>query len=725
VWPGWETVDLIGRGSFGGVYEIRRDVFGHPEKAALKYIRIPQNDSELDELRNDGYDNESITERFHSYLQDILREYALMADMKGCSNVVYCDDVRCIQHDNGIGWDIFIKMELLTPLPQALGKTIPEEQVVRIGADVCSALSFCEKRNLIHRDIKPANVFVAPDGTYKLGDFGIAKTAERTTSGTKTGTYKYMAPEVYNNQPYGAKADIYSLGLVLYWLLNERRTPFLPLPPVTPSARVEDAARLRRFRGEAIPAPAHGSAELQRIVLKACAYDPAERYQSADEMLRDLRGLDHTELSPSTPKSPVGAHHDAPADTTAPGSDATVGVFGATIGATSGRPDPASNADNPDATVGAGLVPARGQGQVLDQEKETNPEKKLHSSHEEDAATVKAHAGTRRKEEPKKKKKGLLIALLAAVLGVAALLMFLLLPHYGEWSEWSAEEPEQLDGRKIETAIGYRYQEQTLQKTTDRSEVVGEVDHEGVELGAWGEWSEWQEEEIQSDENTKVEEKTQYRFREKEFTTATTDTLDGWELFDSESESHWTAFSDWSPDPVYESDTRKVKTRTQYRHQDTEFVWDVTDPTPYLDQGYYVWWSNYDNRTGVTDYIMVKVSPWSEWSFEFDETTLNEPGERHDVEARTVYSHSDLITTTTYSFYRWGEWSDWSFAKKTGTDDIEVENRQVFRSKSKIEVPVYYYYDWSDWSDWSPEPIEESDTVQVETRAIYRYADRK
>ena len=291
VWPGWETVRLIGRGSFGAVYEIERDNYGHKEKAALKVISIPQSASDIDDLISDGYDEESITSRFEGYMQDIVREYSMMADMKGCANIVYCDDWKSIQHDNDMGWDIFIKMELLIALPRALGKTITGEQVIKIGTDMCSALVFCEKRNLIHRDIKPQNIFVAPDGTYKLGDFGIAKTAERTTSGTKTGTYKYMAPEVYNNQPYGGKADIYSLGLVLYWLLNERRTPFLPLPPETPTTSDEDNARARRFKGEPIPAPAHGSKELQRIVLKACAFDPKGRYQSAEEMLRDLDKL--------------------------------------------------------------------------------------------------------------------------------------------------------------------------------------------------------------------------------------------------------------------------------------------------------------------------------------------------------------------------------------------------------------------------------------------------
>ena len=291
LWPGWETVRLIGRGSFGSVYEIERDVLVEREKAALKVISIPQNESDISEMYSDGYDDESITSTFKEHLKSIVAEYSLMRKLNGSSNVVNCDDVRYVQHDDGIGWDIFIKMELLTPLTDALPAEIPEEQVLKIAKDLCRALVQCKQFGIIHRDIKPQNIFVSPLGDYKLGDFGIAKTVEKTSGGTKIGTYKYMAPEVYNNQPYGAGADIYSLGLVLYWLLNERRMPFLPLPPEKLRAGMEEQARLRRFSGELIPPPAHGSEELKRIVLKACAFDPKDRFQSAEEMLRDLNAL--------------------------------------------------------------------------------------------------------------------------------------------------------------------------------------------------------------------------------------------------------------------------------------------------------------------------------------------------------------------------------------------------------------------------------------------------
>ena len=290
-WPDWETVGLIGRGSYGGVYEIQRDVLGETEKSALKVVSIPQHENDIAELFNEGYSEESITNTFREHLKNIVGEYTLMRRMNGSANIVNCDDVRYIQHDDGIGWDVYIKMELLTPLMKALPSPVSEDMVVALAKDICRALVLCKKHGILHRDIKPQNIFISPNGDYKLGDFGIAKVVEHTSSGTKIGTYKYMAPEVYNNQPYGVTSDIYSLGLVLYWLLNERRLPFLPLPPYPLKAGADEDARIRRLSGEPVPPPAHGSDRLKAIVLKACAYQAKYRYQTPEEMLEALEAL--------------------------------------------------------------------------------------------------------------------------------------------------------------------------------------------------------------------------------------------------------------------------------------------------------------------------------------------------------------------------------------------------------------------------------------------------
>ena len=97
-----------------------------------------------------------------------------------------------------------------------------------------------------------------------------------------------MAPEVANRWHYGAQADIYSLGMVLYWMMNRRTLPFLPFPPTIPTAAQRQEAANRRFAGEDFPPPVNGSQELKVVVMKACAFSTDKRYQTVRELRRDL-----------------------------------------------------------------------------------------------------------------------------------------------------------------------------------------------------------------------------------------------------------------------------------------------------------------------------------------------------------------------------------------------------------------------------------------------------
>lgn len=287
-WPGWECVKQIGAGSFGKVYEIRREEFGREYRAALKIITIPFNRSEIESAYSEGMDQLSVTKYFQELVENIANEFALMAEFKGHSNIVSYEDHMVVRHEEEIGWDILIRMELLTPLMR-WSETHPmkEADVIQLGCDICQALEICQRKNIIHRDVKPENIFVNEYGNYKLGDFGVARTVENTISSlSQKGTYTYIAPEVYFGRPYGAAADIYSLGIVLYRYLNENRAPFLPMGNISYSDR--ENAFNRRMRGEEIPAPANGSEALKRVVLKAAAYAPEERFSSAAALHRAL-----------------------------------------------------------------------------------------------------------------------------------------------------------------------------------------------------------------------------------------------------------------------------------------------------------------------------------------------------------------------------------------------------------------------------------------------------
>lgn len=273
------------------------------EQAALKVISVPRDPGEIDYLRSEGFDDDSISQQLYSQINYIVSEYKVMVSLRNCPHIVHCNDYKVEQHTDSIGWNILIKMELLTPLMKVLESVSTEEQIIHLGCDLCQALVTCQQHNILHRDIKPQNIFLDADGHFKLGDFGISRTVMQTTHATAgIGTYNYMPPEVFSGKPYGHTADIYSLGMVLYWLLNEKRHPFLPLPPQSYSQAQSEQARIRRLNGDAIPEPAHGSQVLKRIVLKACSFHPKDRYASALEMLGALLSINEETIIDTPPK---------------------------------------------------------------------------------------------------------------------------------------------------------------------------------------------------------------------------------------------------------------------------------------------------------------------------------------------------------------------------------------------------------------------------------------
>ena len=292
VFGNWTLTRKIGEGSFGKVFEAERSDFG-TYKAAIKIITIPQSQGEVKSARAEGMDDASVTAYFRGFMEEIVQEFELMSKLKGHSNVVSYEDHMVSQHSEGIGWDIIIRMELLTPmLDYVQHHAFTRRDVMQLGIDMCRALELCQKYNIVHRDIKPENIFVSELGNYKLGDFGIARTVEKTIGGlSKKGTYTYMAPEVYKGEPYNSSVDIYSLGLVLYRLLNENRAPFLPPQPAPITYSDRESSFTKRMSGVALPQPKNADGRLAEIVLKAAAYQAPDRYSSPMQMRQELEAI--------------------------------------------------------------------------------------------------------------------------------------------------------------------------------------------------------------------------------------------------------------------------------------------------------------------------------------------------------------------------------------------------------------------------------------------------
>ncbi len=333
IWPEWKAVELIGEGSFGKVYKcVREDEFGVKSESAIKVISIPTSRAEYDSVKMECASDEEVYSYFNEVVLDFTNEIKLMLMLKGAPNIVSVENYKIVERKDELGWDIYILMEYLTSFAKySINKTFTEKEVKKFALDVLGALEVCEKNNIIHRDIKPVNIFVDRFGMFKLGDFGVARQLEGSVSMmSKKGTAKYMAPEVYRGEKYDRRVDFYSLGLVMYKLLNRNRDPFIDINKefVTFKERSESLEKMRR--GDKIPAPVDASADMAAVILKACEYRPEDRFADVEQFRKalnntlindDLTAKEETKAEEKTIVAVIG-------DTTASmnGNDVTLGA---------------------------------------------------------------------------------------------------------------------------------------------------------------------------------------------------------------------------------------------------------------------------------------------------------------------------------------------------------------------------------------------------------------
>lgn len=294
VFDHWQIGELLGSGSGGqtkektAVFKLSR-IDSSRGKSALKVINL---------IEEKGHINALSAHRRNEYEQakgeckkSAEQEVWLMNELQGNTNIVgYLDHTFVDWQDStGFGYDMFIRMELLEDLRSKLRDEhhYSEKEILKIGRDICTALVLCHNKGIIHRDIKPENIFINADGNYKLGDFGIYRilsAAPSATASSGVGTPEYAAPEQFMRR-YDKRVDIYSLGLVLYELSNGNKLPFASTSYVRP-IDVE-----KRNRGIPLPKLEEISTGFWKVIQKACAFNPEDRYQTAEEFLAELNYL--------------------------------------------------------------------------------------------------------------------------------------------------------------------------------------------------------------------------------------------------------------------------------------------------------------------------------------------------------------------------------------------------------------------------------------------------
>jgi two-component system LytT family response regulator len=244
-------------------------------------------------------------ERMHRFVQE-----AKLASALTHPNVAYIyelgEDSREIGEDGGLR---FLAMEYVEGEPLSVRLShgpLAFSELLSVGTQVADALDDAHSKGIVHRDIKPSNLMLTPRGYVKVLDFGLAKletlknrdeTQVMTSAGVVMGTVAYMSPEQALGRDVDHRTDLFSLGVVLY----EMATARLPFPGSTPS---ETMARILGSQPEAIARFNYDVPEgLDRVVRKCLEKDRERRYQSARELLVDLKNLERD--SAGTPAAVV------------------------------------------------------------------------------------------------------------------------------------------------------------------------------------------------------------------------------------------------------------------------------------------------------------------------------------------------------------------------------------------------------------------------------------
>ncbi|MBO6158623.1 MAG: Stk1 family PASTA domain-containing Ser/Thr kinase [Firmicutes bacterium] len=260
----YEILEEIGSGGMAIVYKAR-----DYKLSRLVAIKVLKQEFSLDETILGKFKKEALAAGSLTH-PNIVAVYDLGHEI-GCDYIV-------MEYIDGITLKEYIKRR----------DVLSSEEVVKISIKIAEALKVAHAGGIIHRDIKPQNIMVTPSGDVKVTDFGIAKAASSTTvtsTGETLGSVHYLSPEQARGGEVDARSDLYSLGITMY----EMATKELPFTAETPVA-----VAMKQIH-ENFPDPAAKAPQLwpglRDIILKLTQKIPEWRYQSADELIRDMKHL--------------------------------------------------------------------------------------------------------------------------------------------------------------------------------------------------------------------------------------------------------------------------------------------------------------------------------------------------------------------------------------------------------------------------------------------------
>ena len=291
-WTGWNLMEIIGEGTTGVVWRAEKRTDNGIETSAIKIIQITPQDETQQMLISLFHREDVVRMQLAEQLQACIREIKIMQLLHTDPHIVQLQDYAICENPDSLGWTVFIRMEYLEKMESHIKSFLPVfndsgmlpnhvyDELCKLTSDICDALSACHNHNIIHRDVKPENLFWSEKDGYKLGDFGVACFGDDIAEcSASTGTLSYMAPEIYHCESYDQTVDLYSLGLIIYRILNKGQIPFMNVNKPFTYSQVEQAIMLR-MEGKEIPLPYYNAPFVSGI-MTACHFRADQRFKTA------------------------------------------------------------------------------------------------------------------------------------------------------------------------------------------------------------------------------------------------------------------------------------------------------------------------------------------------------------------------------------------------------------------------------------------------------------